>query len=75
MQNLFKPFEDTLMKSAPLRSFVNYVNSELSVKEWSSRLYGANYARLRKIKTAVDPTDLFSGFGLAIQTTISRRSR
>jgi hypothetical protein len=75
MQNLFKPFEDTLMKSAPLRSFVNYVNSELSVKEWSSRLYGANYARLRKIKAAVDPTDLFSGFGLAIQTTISRRSR
>ncbi|KAF1916817.1 hypothetical protein BDU57DRAFT_539070 [Ampelomyces quisqualis] len=66
MQNVFKPFEDTLKTSAPLRSFVNYVNSELSVKEWSSRLYGANYARLRKIKSVVDPTDLFSGFGLAI---------
>lgn len=67
MQSLLKPFENSLKKSAPLRSFVNYVNSELSVKEWSSRLYGANYARLRKIKAAVDPTGLFSGFGLAIQ--------
>jgi hypothetical protein len=48
--------------------------SLISVREWSSRLYGANYARLRKIKAAVDPTDLFSGFGLAIQTKRSGRS-
>ncbi|KAJ4983118.1 glucooligosaccharide oxidase (FAD binding domain-containing protein) [Stagonosporopsis vannaccii] len=73
MQSLLKPFENSLKKSAPLRSFVNYVNSELSVKEWSSRLYGANYARLRKIKAAVDPTGLFSGFGLAIQSSRSTR--
>lgn len=66
MQSLMKPFESALKKSAPLRSFVNYVNSELSVKEWSSRLYGANFARLQKIKAAVDPTGLFSGYGLAI---------
>ncbi|KAJ8118886.1 hypothetical protein OPT61_g228 [Boeremia exigua] len=66
MQNTLKPFEDSLKKSAPLRSFVNYVNSELSVKEWSSRLYGANYAKLRQIKAAVDPTGLFSGYGLAV---------
>ncbi|KAH6638851.1 hypothetical protein C7974DRAFT_122505 [Boeremia exigua] len=66
MQNLLKPFGDSLKKSAPLRSFVNYVDSELSVKEWSQRLYGANYARLRKIKGAVDPTSLFSGYGLAV---------
>lgn len=66
MQNLLKPFESALRKSAPLRSFVNYVNSELSVKEWSSRLYGANFARLQKTKASVDPTELFSGYGLAI---------
>lgn len=66
MQNLLKPFENALKKSGPLRSFVNYVNSELSVKEWSSRLYGKNFARLQKIKKAVDPKGLFSGYGLAI---------
>lgn len=74
MQNLLKPFESALKKSAPLRSFVNYVDSELSVKEWSSRLFGANYARLRKIKAAVDPTGLFSGFGLAIEPARTARS-
>jgi hypothetical protein len=66
MQNLLKPFETEMKKSAPLRSFPNYVNSELSVEEWSSRLYGANFAKLQKIKAAVDPTGLFSGYGLAI---------
>lgn len=71
MQTLFQPFESSLKKSAPLRSFVNYVNSELSVKEWSSRLYGANYARLQKIKAAIDPTGLFSGYGLAISASRS----
>jgi FAD/FMN-containing dehydrogenase len=69
MQNLFKPFESSMKKSAPLRSFVNYVNSELSVKEWSSRLYGSNFPKLQKIKAAVDPTGLFSGYGLAIPLT------
>ncbi|KAJ4352922.1 hypothetical protein N0V95_003832 [Ascochyta clinopodiicola] len=66
MQALMKPFESALKKSAPLRSFVNYVNSELSLKEWSHRLYGANFERLQKIKAAVDPTELFSGYHLAI---------
>ncbi|KAF9691254.1 hypothetical protein EKO04_010791 [Ascochyta lentis] len=66
MQTLMKPFESSLKKSAPLRSFVNYVNSELSLEEWSHRLYGANFERLQKIKAAVDPIELFSGYGLAI---------
>ncbi|KAF1928173.1 Glucooligosaccharide oxidase [Didymella exigua CBS 183.55] len=74
MQNLLQPFESSLKKSAPLRSFVNYVNSELSVKEWSSRLYGANFARLQKIKAAIDPTGLFSGYGLAIPIARATRS-
>ncbi|KAF2437986.1 Glucooligosaccharide oxidase [Karstenula rhodostoma CBS 690.94] len=67
LQAGLKPFESALKKSAPLRGFVNYVNSELSVKEWSARLYGAkNFAKLQKIKAAVDPKGLFSGYGLAI---------
>ncbi|KAF2847931.1 Glucooligosaccharide oxidase [Plenodomus tracheiphilus IPT5] len=66
MQGLFKPLETALKKSAPLRSFPNYVNSELSVKDWSSRLYRNNFARLQKIKAAVDPKAVFSGYGLAI---------
>ncbi|KAH9881273.1 hypothetical protein J1614_001770 [Plenodomus biglobosus] len=66
MQNLFKPLETALKKSAPLRSFVNYINSELSVGEWSLRLYGKNFARLQKVKAAVDPSEVFSGYGLAI---------
>lgn len=73
MQNLMKPFGDALQQSGPLRGFVNYVDSELSVKEWSSRLYGANFGKLQKIKAAVDPKGLFSGFGLAIP--IARRQR
>ncbi|KAJ4308278.1 hypothetical protein N0V94_009425 [Neodidymelliopsis sp. IMI 364377] len=74
MQSLLKPFESSLKKSARLRSFVNYVNSELSVKEWSSRLYGDNFAKLQTIKAAVDPIGLFSGYGLAVPTKGSKRS-
>ncbi|KAF2133639.1 Glucooligosaccharide oxidase [Dothidotthia symphoricarpi CBS 119687] len=74
MQNLMKPFGDALKKSASLRSFANYVDSELSVADWSARLYGANFAKLQKIKKAVDPTGLFSGFKLAIPLP-SRRNR
>lgn len=66
MQNLLEPFESSLKKTSRLRSFVNYVNSELSVTEWSSRLYGKNFARLQQIKATVDPIGLFSGYRLAI---------
>lgn len=68
-QARMEPFENALKESAPLRSFVNYVNSELTVEDWSSRLYGAeNFARLKQIKAAVDPNGRFSGYGLAIPT-------
>ncbi|KAH7341178.1 hypothetical protein BKA66DRAFT_434701, partial [Pyrenochaeta sp. MPI-SDFR-AT-0127] len=73
MHNLMKPFGDALKKSAPLRSFVNYVDSELDVKDWGQRLYGANFARLQRIKARVDPNSLFSGYGLAIPA--ARRGR
>ncbi|CAJ0548196.1 Ff.00g049500.m01.CDS01 [Fusarium sp. VM40] len=61
MRGLMKPFEDALVKSGQkLRGFVNYADSELTEKEWSSRLYGANYERLKKIKARVDPEGLFT---------------
>lgn len=66
IQNLFKPFTDALQKTGPLRSFVNYADTDLTVKQWSSMLYGSNFARLRKIKAAVDPSQIFSGYGHAI---------
>ncbi|CBX91789.1 hypothetical protein IAQ61_000007 [Plenodomus lingam] len=66
MHDLFKPFEAALKKAGLLRGFVNYVDSELSVKEWSSRLYGKNFAKLQQIKAAIDPSEMFSGFALAI---------
>ncbi|KAM0240118.1 hypothetical protein ACHAP5_008093 [Fusarium lateritium] len=61
MRGLMKPFEDSLVQSGQkLRGFVNYADSELTEAEWSSRLYGANYERLKKIKARVDPEGLFT---------------
>ncbi|KAM0273915.1 hypothetical protein ACHAQH_008119 [Verticillium albo-atrum] len=62
MKNVMKPFEEALAASGnPLRGFVNYADSELSEADWSSRLYGEeNYARLKQIKRAVDPENLFT---------------
>lgn len=61
MKNLIKPFEKSLTeRGASLRGFVNYADSELKESEWSSRLFGANYNRLKKIKAEVDPKGLFS---------------
>ncbi|KAF4984311.1 hypothetical protein FZEAL_462 [Fusarium zealandicum] len=60
MKGLIKPFEEALVKSgAPLRGFVNYADTELSEKEWSSRLYGENFDRLKQIKASLDPEGLF----------------
>ena len=61
-----RPFTDSLETTAPLRSFVNYADTDLSVDEWSSMFYGANFARLQQIKAAVDPDQVFSGYGHAI---------
>ncbi|KAH8667900.1 hypothetical protein BGZ61DRAFT_364993 [Ilyonectria robusta] len=60
MKGLIKPFEQALTDSgASLRGFVNYADTELTEEEWSSRLYGANYDRLKKIKAKFDPEGLF----------------
>ncbi|KAH7131344.1 hypothetical protein EDB81DRAFT_906476 [Dactylonectria macrodidyma] len=60
MKGLIKPFEQALIDSgASLRGFVNYADTELDEQEWSSRLYGANYNRLKQIKARFDPEGLF----------------
>ncbi|KAF4438418.1 hypothetical protein F53441_12806 [Fusarium austroafricanum] len=62
MRGLIKPFEEALVKGgAKLRGFVNYADTELTEKEWSSRLYGANFDRLKKLKAKIDPEGLFIG--------------
>lgn len=67
MKGLIKPFEDALVAGgAPLRGFVNYADTELTEAEWSSRLYGANFDRLKEIKAAVDPEGLFTNHKQAI---------
>lgn len=60
MKGLIKPFEQALVAGgASLRGFVNYADTELTEAEWSARLYGANFDRLKEIKAAVDPEGLF----------------
>ncbi|KAJ4983889.1 berberine-like protein [Stagonosporopsis vannaccii] len=61
MQNGFRPFEEQLKKEGvPLRGFVNYRDTELTEQQWSERLYGANYERMKQIKTDVDPMSVFT---------------
>ncbi|KAK2629517.1 hypothetical protein QTJ16_000337 [Diplocarpon rosae] len=60
-KSVMKPFEDALVAAGiPLRGFANYRDSELTEPEWSSRLYGSNYARLKSIKAAYDPEEMFT---------------
>ena len=68
LQSIWKPFENALTAAkTPIRGFPNYVDSELSEAEWSSRLYGkVNYARLKQLKTVYDPEGVFSNHRQAI---------
>ncbi|OLN95654.1 putative FAD-linked oxidoreductase YvdP 1 [Colletotrichum chlorophyti] len=67
MKSLIKPFEDALVAGgAPLRGFVNYADTELSEAEWSSRLYGANFERLKALKAVYDPEGVFVNHKQAI---------
>ncbi|KAI8203408.1 FAD-linked oxidoreductase sorD [Colletotrichum sp. SAR 10_76] len=67
MKGLIKPFEDALVAGGQeLRGFVNYADTELTEAEWSARLYGANFDRLKQIKAAIDPEGLFTNHKQAI---------
>ncbi|EKD16947.1 putative glucooligosaccharide oxidase [Drepanopeziza brunnea f. sp. 'multigermtubi' MB_m1] len=60
-KSILLPFEEALTAAnQPLRGFANYRDSELTEDQWSSRLYGENYGRLKEIKAAYDPTGMFT---------------
>lgn len=70
LKKQLKPFEKSLTDAGvPLRGFVNYADMELSESEWSARLYGNNYGRLKQIKRAVDPEGLFTSHRQSIPLT------
>ncbi|PSN74683.1 glucooligosaccharide oxidase-like protein [Corynespora cassiicola Philippines] len=61
MQNGFRPFVEQLQtEGVPLRGFVNYRDTELTEEQWSQRLFGANYERMKQIKTDIDPLGIFT---------------
>lgn len=62
LKNQMLQFEDALVEEGiPLRGFANYRDTALTEAEWSERLYGAdNFARLKTIKSVVDPEGLFT---------------
>ncbi|GKT58409.1 berberine-like protein [Colletotrichum tofieldiae] len=61
MQNGFEPFKKQLAaEGVPLRGFVNYRDTALTVDQWSERLYGKNYAKLQQLKTVYDPEGMFT---------------
>ncbi|KAL0255008.1 hypothetical protein SLS55_009534 [Diplodia seriata] len=61
LKNQMLPFEQELQAAGTaLRGFANYRDTALTEAEWSARLYGENYERLKEIKAAVDPEALFS---------------
>lgn len=68
LNSIWKPFENALTAAkTPIRGFPNYVDSELTEAEWSSRLYGqANYARLKQLKKVYDPEGVFTNRRQAI---------
>lgn len=67
LKNEMLHFEAALTAAGlPLRGYANYRDEDLTEAQWSSRLYGQNYARLKKIKAAIDPTNLFTNNAQAI---------
>ncbi|KAI4610512.1 uncharacterized protein J4E87_010766 [Alternaria ethzedia] len=70
MQAGFRPFRDQLKKEGvPLRGFVNYRDTELSVDEWSVRLYGDNFEKMKRIKSSLDPQGIFTTHAQSIPSS------
>jgi FAD/FMN-containing dehydrogenase len=66
----FKPFQEQLRKEGvPLRGFVNYRDTELSVEEWSVRLYGNNFEKMKRIKSELDPHGVFTTHAQSIPSS------
>ncbi|CAE6374229.1 unnamed protein product [Rhizoctonia solani] len=56
------PFLDGMLEALetnPTKAYPNYVDPTLSPDEWKQQYYGTHYGRLTKIKSAVDPNNVF----------------
>ncbi|KAF1979152.1 FAD-binding domain-containing protein, partial [Bimuria novae-zelandiae CBS 107.79] len=61
MQAGLRPFKEQLKKEGvSLRGFVNYRDTELTLPEWSVRLYGDNFEKMKRIKAELDPLGVFT---------------
>lgn len=61
MQAGLRPFQEQLKEEGiALRGFVNYRDTELTKEEWSVRLYGDNFEKMKRIKTKYDPQGVFT---------------
>ncbi|CAN9141588.1 unnamed protein product [Alternaria alternata] len=70
MQAGFRPFKEQLKKEGiPLRGFVNYRDTELSLEEWSVRLYGDNFEKMKRIKSQLDPQGVFTTHAQSIPSS------
>ncbi|KAF2819671.1 FAD-binding domain-containing protein [Ophiobolus disseminans] len=70
MQAGFRPFQEQLRKEGvPLRGFVNYRDTELTLDEWSVRLYGENFEKMKRIKSDLDPLGTFTTHAQSIPSS------
>ncbi|EUC54236.1 FAD-linked oxidoreductase [Rhizoctonia solani AG-3 Rhs1AP] len=56
------PFVDGMLDALepnPQAAYPNYVDPTLTKAQWQQQYYGAHYPRLTKIKSAVDPNNVF----------------
>ncbi|CAE6471085.1 unnamed protein product [Rhizoctonia solani] len=56
------PFIDGMLRALepnPEAAYLNYVDPTLSVDQWKQQYYGTHYSRLTKIKSMVDPSNVF----------------
>ncbi|CAA7263466.1 unnamed protein product [Cyclocybe aegerita] len=58
LDNVVNSVVNAMPKDWPYGAYVNYVDDRLD--DWQKRYYGANYARLRRLKAIYDPRGLFS---------------
>ena len=57
-QTQFRAYHDRVRALAGPAAYANYADPDLA--DWPQAYYGANYARLQRVKRAYDPSELFT---------------